>query len=55
MVKVHSEEEVQQLVKVAAQLETPVTFRAAGTSLSGQVSACQAECFFVGLELVAHR
>ena len=34
--QVHNEAEVQQLIKVAAQLHTPVTFRAAGTSLSGQ-------------------
>src|SRR6266568_9436886 len=36
VVKVRSEEEVVRLVRLAARLELPVTFRAAGTSLSGQ-------------------
>lgn len=36
VVKVRSEEEVVRLVRLAASLELPVTFRAAGTSLSGQ-------------------
>lgn len=36
VVKVHSEEEVQRLLPLAREMGTPVTFRAAGTSLSGQ-------------------
>jgi D-lactate dehydrogenase len=36
VVKVRSEDEVARLLAVAARLELPVTFRAAGTSLSGQ-------------------
>jgi len=36
VIKVHSEKEVRQILPVAAKLGVPVTFRAAGTSLSGQ-------------------
>src|SRR5512139_3163466 len=36
VVKAHSEREVAELLKIANQLKTPVTFRAAGTSLAGQ-------------------
>jgi D-lactate dehydrogenase len=36
VVKVHNETEVQKILPIAAENETPVTFRAAGTSLSGQ-------------------
>jgi len=36
VVKVRSEDEVVRLLAAAARLELPVTFRAAGTSLSGQ-------------------
>ena len=36
VVKVHSEQEVVDVLSVARAHETPVTFRAAGTSLSGQ-------------------
>lgn len=36
VVKVHSEEEIQRILPIAAKHEVPVTFRAAGTSLSGQ-------------------
>ena len=36
VVKVESEEEVSHLLACASRLELPVTFRAAGTSLSGQ-------------------
>ena len=36
MVKIHNETEVKKILPVAAENETPVTFRAAGTSLSGQ-------------------
>ena len=36
VVKVHSEEEVQRILPLALKHRTPVTFRAAGTSLSGQ-------------------
>lgn len=36
VVKVHAPEEVAAIVKIAAQYTVPVTFRAAGTSLSGQ-------------------
>ncbi len=35
-VKVRNEEEVSRLLELATQYRTPVTFRAAGTSLSGQ-------------------
>ena len=38
MVKANSESEIIQLVKLAQKLETPVSFRAAGSSLSGQAS-----------------
>lgn len=36
VIKVHSEEEMTRLLPIARQHEVPVTFRAAGTSLSGQ-------------------
>jgi len=36
VVKVHNEKEVTSTIKLAAQLNIPLTFRAAGTSLSGQ-------------------
>lgn len=36
VVKVHTEEEIQRILPIAAKHEVPVTFRAAGTSLSGQ-------------------
>ena len=36
MVVVEDEAEVRQVLKHCADLDTPVTFRAAGTSLSGQ-------------------
>lgn len=36
VVKVHSEEEVAKILPIADALGVPVTFRAAGTSLSGQ-------------------
>lgn len=36
VVKVHDEREVKEILPVAAKHQTPVTFRAAGTSLSGQ-------------------
>lgn len=36
VVKVHSEEEVARILPIAQRLQVPVTFRAAGTSLSGQ-------------------
>lgn len=36
VVKVHSEAEVQRVLPIARRLGVPVTFRAAGTSLSGQ-------------------
>lgn len=36
VIKVHSEEEMTRLLPIARQHDVPVTFRAAGTSLSGQ-------------------
>ncbi|MBQ1725317.1 MAG: FAD-binding oxidoreductase, partial [Muribaculaceae bacterium] len=36
VVRAASEQEVAQLLAVASEMELPVTFRAAGTSLSGQ-------------------
>ena len=36
VVKIHSEEEVKKILPYARKHQTPVTFRAAGTSLSGQ-------------------
>lgn len=36
IVKVHNESEVTSTIKLAAQMNIPLTFRAAGTSLSGQ-------------------
>jgi D-lactate dehydrogenase len=36
VVKVHNEAEVRRLLPIAKELGVPVTFRAAGTSLSGQ-------------------
>jgi hypothetical protein len=36
VVKVHNEAEVKQILPMATKHATPVTFRAAGTSLSGQ-------------------
>ena len=36
VVKVHSEEEVARIIPIAAKHKVPITFRAAGTSLSGQ-------------------
>jgi D-lactate dehydrogenase len=39
VVQVRTREEISRLLGVAAQLRTPVTFRAAGTSLSGQAGS----------------
>ena len=36
VVKIHNEDEVKRILPIAAKHATPVTFRAAGTSLSGQ-------------------
>eukprot|EP00217_Crustomastix_stigmatica_P007397 CAMPEP_0183793250 /NCGR_PEP_ID=MMETSP0803_2-20130417/3086_1 /TAXON_ID=195967 /ORGANISM="Crustomastix stigmata, Strain CCMP3273" /LENGTH=1128 /DNA_ID=CAMNT_0026037623 /DNA_START=16 /DNA_END=3400 /DNA_ORIENTATION=- len=36
VVKVHNEQEVKEMILLARKHQTPVTFRAAGTSLSGQ-------------------
>ena len=36
VVKVHSEAELRKILPIAERLQVPVTFRAAGTSLSGQ-------------------
>ncbi|KAG2497441.1 hypothetical protein HYH03_004596 [Edaphochlamys debaryana] len=36
VLKVHNEEEVRKILPIAERLKVPVTFRAAGTSLSGQ-------------------
>ena len=36
VVKVHNEEEVARIIPIAAKHKVPITFRAAGTSLSGQ-------------------
>ncbi|HSW65226.1 MAG TPA: FAD-binding and (Fe-S)-binding domain-containing protein [Dissulfurispiraceae bacterium] len=36
VVKARTEHEVSELLKIASKLKTPVTFRAAGTSLAGQ-------------------
>ena len=36
VVKVHNEEEVRKILPIAAKHQVPITFRAAGTSLSGQ-------------------
>ncbi|KXZ46746.1 hypothetical protein GPECTOR_41g711 [Gonium pectorale] len=36
VVKVHNEEEVRKILPIAERLKVPITFRAAGTSLSGQ-------------------
>lgn len=36
VVKVHNEEEVARIIPIAAKHQVPITFRAAGTSLSGQ-------------------
>eukprot|EP01025_Chloroclados_australasicus_P005936 TRINITY_DN1193_c0_g1_i4.p1 TRINITY_DN1193_c0_g1~~TRINITY_DN1193_c0_g1_i4.p1 ORF type:complete len:1085 (-),score=158.95 TRINITY_DN1193_c0_g1_i4:277-3531(-) len=36
VLKVHNEEEVAKLLPIAAKHQVPITFRAAGTSLSGQ-------------------
>ena len=36
VVRVHSEEEIARILPIAQRLQVPVTFRAAGTSLSGQ-------------------
>jgi D-lactate dehydrogenase len=36
VVKVHNEEEVKRIMPIAERLGVPITFRAAGTSLSGQ-------------------
>ena len=38
VVKVHSEAEVRRILPIAKRLGVPITFRAAGTSLSGQAS-----------------
>ena len=34
--QVHTEEEIQKVLPIATKHQVPVTFRAAGTSLSGQ-------------------
>src|SRR5262249_43118878 len=39
VVQVRPRQEVSRLLAIAAQLRTPVTFRAAGTSLSGQAGS----------------
>ena len=39
LVVVVEESEIRRLLECCARLQTPVTFRAAGTSLSGQASA----------------
>lgn len=36
VVKVHNEEEIRRIMPIAERLKVPITFRAAGTSLSGQ-------------------
>lgn len=36
VLKVHNEEEIRRILPIAERLRVPVTFRAAGTSLSGQ-------------------
>lgn len=36
VVKVSTEEEITRILPIARRLQVPVTFRAAGTSLSGQ-------------------
>ena len=36
LLQVHNEEEIQKILPIAAKHGVPVTFRAAGTSLSGQ-------------------
>ena len=36
VLQVHTEEEIQKILPIARKHEVPVTFRAAGTSLSGQ-------------------
>ena len=36
MLKIHNEEEIQRILPIAQKHGVPVTFRAAGTSLSGQ-------------------
>ncbi|PNW82667.1 hypothetical protein CHLRE_06g288700v5 [Chlamydomonas reinhardtii] len=36
VVKVHNEDEVRRIMPIAERLQVPITFRAAGTSLSGQ-------------------
>ena len=36
VVKVHTEDEIRRVLPIARRLAVPVTFRAAGTSLSGQ-------------------
>lgn len=36
ILQVHTEEEIQKILPIATKHEVPVTFRAAGTSLSGQ-------------------
>lgn len=36
VVKVHSEEDIRRVLPIAVKHQVPVTFRAAGTSLSGQ-------------------
>ncbi len=38
-IKAHNEDEVIALLKLASECQTPVTFRAAGSSLSGQCSS----------------
>jgi FAD/FMN-containing dehydrogenase len=35
--QVHTEEEIRRILPLASKHQVPVTFRAAGTSLSGQV------------------
>ena len=37
VVKVHNETEIRRILPIAKRLGVPITFRAAGTSLSGQV------------------
>ena len=50
VVKIHSEEEVKKILPYAKKHQTPVTFRAAGTSLSGQAVSDS-----IALEVVARR
>lgn len=39
VIRAYDESEIQQIIRLSDEFETPVTFRAAGTSLSGQASS----------------